>query len=70
MPNYGVRDRGVRLREGMVLAIEPMVNAGGPEVRDQGRRLDGRDARTGAARLTSSTRSRSRATSRYVLSQS
>jgi len=33
VPNYGVRDRGVRLREGMVLAIEPMVNAGTHEVR-------------------------------------
>lgn len=32
VPNFGVRNRGVRLREGMVLAIEPMVNAGGPEV--------------------------------------
>lgn len=32
VPNYGVRDRGVRLREGMVLAIEPMVNIGGPDV--------------------------------------
>ena len=32
VPNYGVRDRGVRLREGMVLAIEPMVNAGTHEV--------------------------------------
>ena len=32
VPNYGKPDRGVRLREGMVLAIEPMVNAGGPEV--------------------------------------
>jgi methionyl aminopeptidase len=32
VPNYGVRERGVRLREGMVLAIEPMVNIGGPEV--------------------------------------
>lgn len=32
VPNYGVRERGVRLREGMVLAIEPMVNNGGPEV--------------------------------------
>ena len=32
VPNYGVRDRGVRLREGMVLAIEPMVNAGRAEV--------------------------------------
>jgi methionyl aminopeptidase len=33
VPNFGKRDRGVRLREGMVLAIEPMVNAGVPEVR-------------------------------------
>jgi len=33
VPNFGARDRGVRLRAGMVLAIEPMVNAGGPEVR-------------------------------------
>lgn len=32
VPNYGVRDRGIRLREGMVIAIEPMVNAGKPEV--------------------------------------
>lgn len=32
VPNYGVRDRGVRLREGMVIAIEPMVNIGGPDV--------------------------------------
>jgi len=32
IPNYGVRDRGVRLREGMVLAIEPMVNVGKSEV--------------------------------------
>ena len=32
VPNYGQRDRGVRLREGLVLAIEPMVNAGAPEV--------------------------------------
>ena len=32
IPNYGEPDRGVRLREGMVLAIEPMVNAGGCEV--------------------------------------
>jgi methionyl aminopeptidase len=33
VPNFGKRDRGMRLREGMVLAIEPMVNAGAPEVR-------------------------------------
>lgn len=32
VPNYGEPDRGLRLREGMVLAIEPMVNAGGYEV--------------------------------------
>ncbi len=28
IPNYGVAGRGSRLAEGMVLAIEPMVNAG------------------------------------------
>jgi methionyl aminopeptidase len=33
IPNFGRRGRGVRLREGMVLAIEPMVNAGGDAVR-------------------------------------
>ena len=32
VPNYGEPDRGIRLQEGMVLAIEPMVNAGGCEV--------------------------------------
>lgn len=33
VPNYGSRGHGPKLREGMVLAIEPMVNAGGPGVR-------------------------------------
>lgn len=33
VPNYGRPGRGPRLREGMVLAIEPMVNTGGPESR-------------------------------------
>ena len=33
VPNYGMRGHGPKLREGMVLAIEPMVNAGGPAVR-------------------------------------
>ena len=33
VPNYGVPGQGPRLQEGMVLAIEPMVNAGGPGVR-------------------------------------
>ena len=28
VPNFGTRGHGARLREGMVLAIEPMVNAG------------------------------------------
>jgi methionyl aminopeptidase len=32
VPNYGVQGRGLRLSEGLVVAIEPMVNAGGPEV--------------------------------------
>ena len=33
MPNYGRAGRGIELRPGMVLAIEPMVNAGGYPVR-------------------------------------
>ncbi len=33
VPNYGVPGQGLRLQEGMVLAIEPMVNVGGPGVR-------------------------------------
>jgi len=33
VPNYGVRGHGTRLREGMVLAIEPMVNIGKPGTR-------------------------------------
>jgi methionyl aminopeptidase len=33
LPNYGIPGHGVRLQEGMVLAIEPMVNRGGPAVR-------------------------------------
>lgn len=32
VPNYGEPDRGLRLKEGMVLAIEPMVNIGSHEV--------------------------------------
>ena len=34
VPNYGVAGRGLRLCRGMVIAIEPMVNAGGYEVRE------------------------------------
>src|SRR6476469_5081545 len=33
IPNYGDAGRGPELEEGMVFAIEPMVNAGGPLVR-------------------------------------
>jgi len=33
VPNYGEPGRGLRLAEGMVLAIEPMVNAGKPAVK-------------------------------------
>lgn len=33
VPNYGVPGQGPRLEEGMVFAIEPMVNAGGPSVK-------------------------------------
>jgi methionyl aminopeptidase len=32
IPNYRTGSRGAKLSEGMVLAIEPMVNAGAPEV--------------------------------------
>lgn len=32
VPNFGVRGTGPVLRRGMVIAIEPMVNAGRPEV--------------------------------------
>jgi methionyl aminopeptidase len=32
VPNFGPPERGPRLMAGQVLAIEPMVNAGGPEV--------------------------------------
>ncbi len=33
VPNYGTPGRGVRLLPGMTIAIEPMVNAGGPAVK-------------------------------------
>ncbi len=33
VPNYGEPGKGRELEPGMVLAIEPMVNAGGPQVR-------------------------------------
>jgi methionyl aminopeptidase len=33
VPNFGEAGRGMKLRTGMVIAIEPMVNAGKPDVR-------------------------------------
>jgi methionyl aminopeptidase len=33
VPNFGVPKTGIRLSPGMVLAIEPMVNQGRPEVK-------------------------------------
>jgi methionyl aminopeptidase len=32
IPNFGTPGTGVRLRKGMVFAIEPMINAGGSEI--------------------------------------
>ncbi len=34
VPNFGTAGRGARLCKGMVIAIEPMVNAGAPEVKE------------------------------------
>lgn len=33
VPNFGIAGRGIRLMPGMTLAIEPMINIGGPEVK-------------------------------------
>lgn len=33
VPNYGKRGKGIKLQEGLVIAIEPMVNLGRKEVR-------------------------------------
>lgn len=49
VPNYGDPGKGPRLKPGMVLAIEPMVNAGSSQVRfDE----DGWTARTGDGSLS------------------
>ena len=32
IPNFGKKGTGLPLKPGMVIAIEPMVNEGGPEV--------------------------------------
>ena len=46
IPNYGEPGRGPRLVEGMVLAIEPMVNLGGAGVKVLQRWLDGDHVRS------------------------
>ncbi len=33
VPNYGERGQGMKLKTGMVIAIEPMVNVGSPDVK-------------------------------------
>jgi len=43
VPNYGKRGSGVRLRSGMVIAIEPMINLG---VRNVKQEADGWTIRT------------------------
>jgi methionyl aminopeptidase len=43
VPNFGQPGKGLKLRPGLVLAIEPMVNAGGPDVEVD---ADGWTART------------------------
>lgn len=50
LPNFGKPGRGQRLREGMVIAIEPMVNAGTYEVE---MRADGWTAATADGRRSS-----------------
>lgn len=49
VPNYGRPGRGLKLRPGMVLAIEPMVNVGGADVRVD---ADGWTARTADGSLS------------------
>jgi len=50
IPNYGPPGRGLRVKEGHVFAIEPMVNAGGPETEllDDGWTVVTRDGRRSA----------------------
>ena len=58
IPNYGEPGRGPRLVEGMVLAIEPMVNAGKAGGEGAGETAGRRSRVTRACRRTSSTPSR------------
>ena len=49
VPNFGRRGKGLRLRPGLVLAIEPMVNAGSKDVKTD---ADGWTARTRDGKLS------------------
>lgn len=49
VPNFGKRGKGLRLRPGLVLAIEPMVNAGSKDVKTD---ADGWTARTRDGKLS------------------
>ena len=50
VPNYGRKGTGIRLKQGMTLAIEPMINAGGYQVdfMKDGWRVNTRDGRPSA----------------------
>ena len=36
IPNFGSRGRGAKLATGMTFAIEPMINAGRPDIKNRG----------------------------------
>ena len=48
VPNYGRRGSGAKLKEGLVLAIEPMINLGGAKCTSRKGWLDGEDDRSPA----------------------
>jgi methionyl aminopeptidase len=50
IPNFGTKGTGVRLKQGMVLAIEPMINEGGSDIviRNNGWTAATRDGRLSA----------------------
>ena len=65
VPNFGVPGTGPELKPGMTLAIEPMVNAGGPDVVHEAE-TGGRSAPpTARSPPTSSTPSRSPTMARW-----
>ena len=50
MPNYGRRGKGIQLKEGLVIAIEPMVNLGTKNVQQSkdGWTIETRDKKVSA----------------------